>query len=615
MIGIVSKAKARKFFVIGLLIILAGWLFTISVRAVDPATTLYIDPPLVGAKAVNDTFTVDVVVSDVTDFYGFQFDLNFNASVLEAVIVTPGDINSPSGFFNAGVINNTSGTITSVYGTLLAPAPALNGTAKLATVEFKVIGVGTSSIGLTNAILSDSSAQSIVFVSTDGAFDNLPPLAPVISTPADGALLNSTSIGVSGTAEANSTINVYEGATVKGTAIASGAGSWSTTVTLTEGAHSLTATATDAAGNTSASSTAVGVTVDTAPPSGTVSINSGDAYTTSTSVSLSLTYSDTTSGVDEVRYSNDGVWDTEIWEAPAATKSWTLTAGDGTKTVYYQIKDVAGNTTATSDTIVLDTAPPSVPTINPVTSPTNVTPQTITGEKSTDSVSVLVNGDAATITSSVTWSYSFALSEGTNLVNVTARDAAGNESGVASTSIILDTISPIAVSDLTSSDRTSTSITLSWTVPGDDGSTGTATEYDIRYSTSPIVTPADWTAAVQIVDEPIPVTAGSGITQSYTATGLNPETSYYFAIKARDEVSNWSSISNVLNAYTLIVADITKDGTVNIFDLVKVGIAFGSSPGDPNWDPEADLKNDGVINIFDLVIVGTNFGRSVPPLE
>ncbi len=241
-----------------------------------------------------------------------------------------------------------------------------------------------------------------------------------------------------------------------------------------------------------------------------------------------------------------------------------------------------------------------------------MTPQTITGEKSTDSVSVLVNGDAATITSSVTWSYSFALSEGTNLVNVTARDAAGNESGVASTSIILDTISPIAVSDLTSSDRTSTSITLSWTVPGDDGSTGTATEYDIRYSTSPIVTPADWTAAVQIVDEPIPVTAGSGITQSYTATGLNPETSYYFAIKARDEVSNWSSISNVLNKYTLIVADITRDGTVDIFDLVKVGIAFGSSPGDTNWDPEADLKNDGVINIFDLVIVGTNFGRSVP---
>ncbi len=176
-----------------------------------------------------------------------------------------------------------------------------------------------------------------------------------------------------------------------------------------------------------------------------------------------------------------------------------------------------------------------------------------------------------------------------------------------------DATAPSTITDLSASDRTSTSITLSWTAPGDDGSTGTATEYDIRYSTLPIVTPDDWAEAIQIVDEPYPLEAGNG--QSYTVGSLSPETSYYFAIKTRDEVSNESLISNVLNAYTLIVADITKDGTVNIFDLVKVGIAFGSSPGDPNWDPEADLKNDGVINIFDLVIVGKNFNRSVPPLE
>ena len=70
-------------------------------------------------------------------------------------------------------------------------------------------------------------------------------------------------------------------------------------------------------------------------------------------MTLYLTYSDTTSGVYQVRYSNDGVWDTEPWETPSATKAWTLTSGAGLKTVYYQIKDNAGLTTIYSDDITL----------------------------------------------------------------------------------------------------------------------------------------------------------------------------------------------------------------------------------------------------------------------
>jgi hypothetical protein len=53
--------------------------------------------------------------------------------------------------------------------------------------------------------------------------------------------------------------------------------------------------------------------------------------------------------------SNDGTWDIEPWEDLSTTKGWTLTAGDGMKTVYLQIKDEAGLLSSTySDTIVLD---------------------------------------------------------------------------------------------------------------------------------------------------------------------------------------------------------------------------------------------------------------------
>ena len=71
-------------------------------------------------------------------------------------------------------------------------------------------------------------------------------------------ITNDNTLTLTGTAEANSTVKVYDGATLLGSATANGSGAWSyTTAALANGAHSLTATATDAAGNTSAASTAL----------------------------------------------------------------------------------------------------------------------------------------------------------------------------------------------------------------------------------------------------------------------------------------------------------------------------------------------------------------------
>ena len=67
---------------------------------------------------------------------------------------------------------------------------------------------------------------------------------------------------LTGTAEANATVKVFDGATLLGSAVANGSGAWSyTTAALANGAHSLTATATDAAGNTGVASSALAVTV------------------------------------------------------------------------------------------------------------------------------------------------------------------------------------------------------------------------------------------------------------------------------------------------------------------------------------------------------------------
>ena len=100
------------------------------------------------------------------------------------------------------------------------------------------------------------------------------------------------------------------------------------------------------------------ITLDTTAPDGSISINDGATYATSQSVNLTLSADDETSGISQMRFSNDGSnW--SGWESYDTSKSWTLSAGDGTKTVYVQYRDNAGNTGTYTDTITLDTTWPS----------------------------------------------------------------------------------------------------------------------------------------------------------------------------------------------------------------------------------------------------------------
>ena len=49
-----------------------------------------------------------------------------------------------------------------------------------------------------------------------------------------------------------------------------------------------------------------------------------------------------------------------------------------------------------------------------------------------------------------------------------------------------DTTPPAAISDLAVTATSDSSATLTWTAPGDDGTTGTATRYDLAYSHIPV---------------------------------------------------------------------------------------------------------------------------------
>ena len=88
-------------------------------------------------------------------------------------------------------------------------------------------------------------------------------------------------------------------------------------------------------------------------PKGTISINGGNASTASRSVTLKLSASDPpSSGVASMRFRNGGTTTWSSWVDYSTSHEWTLSAGAGTKTVYVQYRDRAGNlSAAASDTV------------------------------------------------------------------------------------------------------------------------------------------------------------------------------------------------------------------------------------------------------------------------
>jgi hypothetical protein len=120
-------------------------------------------------------------------------------------------------------------------------------------------------------------------------------------------------------------------------------------------------------------------------------------------------------------------------------------------------------------------------------------------------------------------------------------------SNVAVKSTSGDVTAPAAITTLAVTGTTGTTMALRWTATGDDGTTGTASSYDIRYSTSAI-TSTNWSTATPVTGEPAPAIAGTQ--QTFGVTGLSPSRTYYVAIRATDDRGNASPLSNVPSAST-----------------------------------------------------------------
>jgi hypothetical protein len=128
--------------------------------------------------------------------------------------------------------------------------------------------------------------------------------------------------------------------------------------------------------------------------------------------------------------------------------------------------------------------------------------------------------------------------------------------GVALAALALAAIGVVSSVLLVSQTGATDSVLLRWTAPGDDGSSGQAAVYDIRYAPAASF---NWSSAMQVEGAPAPKSAGSA--ESLLITGLKPETTYAFALRTRDESGNWSSVSNIAVATTEKAQDTAAPAT------------------------------------------------------
>ena len=317
------------------------------------------------------------------------------------------------------------------------------------------------------------------------------PSAPTLDNASDSSTLgdhitNDDTPTLSGSAEANATIKLYDtnGTTLLGTTTADGSGNWSvTSSSLSDGSHTLQVTQTDKLSQTSSLSSGLVLTIDTTAPtvlvdsmkfSSDTGFSNTDFITKTAAQTISGTV-DTNLAVDEivqVSIDNGSTWQNA--SATSGQKTWslssvTLTSSD---TLKVRVADTAGNSsTVASQAYMLDTTSPTQPAAPTLTASSDTgtsnsdgitTANTLDFSGTTDSLAIVNLFDTGgkiiigttTADNSGNWTVTTSsLTAGAHNITLRVTDVAGNVSSLSSAkAVTIDNTAPSLFSAITVSD-------------------------------------------------------------------------------------------------------------------------------------------------------------------
>ncbi|AUM11350.1 Ig-like domain-containing protein [Ketobacter alkanivorans] len=324
------------------------------------------------------------------------------------------------------------------------------------------------------ATAQDASGNtSVASTSFNLTIDVVAPAAPSVdSITLDSGILgdlitSDNTLLISGTAEANSTVELMVGGISVGTVAANGSGAWSfdyTGTVLSDGSYLFSATATDTAANNSATSSGFAVTIDSSAPAApavtaiTTDTGSSDGITSDNS----LVFSGAAEANSTVTVFVDAgsIGTTTASGAGAWSYDYTGTSlSDGTYSITASTQDTAGNTSALSSTfsVTVDSSTPAAPAITGITTDsgandgiTNDNTLIISGTGEVGLVvDLMLDGSSIltpTVNGSGVWTADYtgaSLSDGSYTLTATQSDAADNTSAVSSGfALQVDTANP-----------------------------------------------------------------------------------------------------------------------------------------------------------------------------
>jgi len=144
----------------------------INIGAAKPGTRIFVDPNTNSAN-INETFTININVAEVSKLYAWQFNLNWNATLLDVVSASEGPfLNSSGAYHSYSVFKLNFPVVGQMHAeaTLLGEPTAPSGSGTIAYVTFRVKARGVSALDLYETILLNFFGTSVSHTVEDGYF-------------------------------------------------------------------------------------------------------------------------------------------------------------------------------------------------------------------------------------------------------------------------------------------------------------------------------------------------------------------------------------------------------------------------------------------------------------
>ena len=344
------------------------------------------------------------------------------------------------------------------------------------------------------------------------------------------------------------------------------------------------------------------ILLDRAPPVLESSEPADDAFVKDSPTTVVLVFDEGTSELDEAQtldnaslvnsggFEINGVWTLEQPNRVVFTPGSFLS--EDIYTVSVQCHDLAGNTALASIRFTYDNTSPEPPVLDPVSSPTSFSVQTLTGTKDGDSAIWLNDAQVVPVDGQTAWSCQITLVEGANELEIHARDLAGNRSGSVFAVIDYDETAPLPVNTLSvDGDGNGAQASLDWN--GYDEAIQGDIDYYRVYVQDSLFT------QVAALSPEQTVSAGSF---ACTVSGLSKGQTYYFAVVAVDTKGNALASVTPVSA---VPADVVAPE-----DVTNLAVQCGETDLVFTWTASADTQGDlaGYKVYFDDDTAGTALG-------